>query len=406
MPLLLGSRAGFARGSLTSVRREVENNPFVVPGIMGGSFFWWVLAYFFCYTRCVLGKARWLFVFLILAGLVAAVYLSGAISQEAALSITSDPDSQTVYIDEQEVGTTPYFSDQLSAGDPVVRFGDFNQKVRLTSGALTVVDWVLGPSEPFSAGHVVWFSESSTGTELLVISNPAADVFLNEELLGESPLSKPVDVGEYDLEIKKDGYFSRKLKISIKEGFRLNVSANLSLNPFLETAEELSSPSNNLTVLDLSSEQPLLSADPISWVRGAVFWSGRDEDETEYGFFLTSEGKLYDSSGSEVSLDSLSKTSEKYTLGYLGINGSLTSSASKTLNSMSSKLYPPSPKVQILETGLGFLRVRSGPGVSYDEIGKATPGDKYTYLGKSGEWFKINFNGQDGWVYSDYAKKL
>jgi hypothetical protein len=354
----------------------------------------------------VLGRLRWLIVFLILVGLIAAVYLSGAVSQKAALSIVSDPDSQTVYINEQEIGTTPYFSDSLDAGDLDVRFGDFNQKIKLTSGALTVVDWVLGPSESFSAGHIVWFSESSTGTELLAISNPSADIYLNDEHLGESPLSKAVDVGEYDLEIRKEGYFPRKMKISIKEGFRLNVSANLSLNPFPETSKTLSSPSSNLTVYDLSNDQPLLSADPASWVRGAVFWASRDEDETEYDFFLTYEGKLYDSSGSEVSLSSLSKTSEKYTLGYLGTNRSLTSAANKTLNSISSKFYPVPPKVRILETGVGFLRVRSGPGTNYSEIGKATPGDKYNYLGKSGDWFKINFNGDNGWVHSDYAEKL
>lgn len=354
----------------------------------------------------MLKGVRWLLVVLIVAGLIATVYLSAAISKKAALSINSDPEGQKVFLDDQEVGRTLYFSDQLSEGNPIVRFGDFNQKVRLTSGALTVVDWILGPSETFSAGEVVWFSESSTGTELLVISKPVAEVSLNGESLGDSPLSRSVEVGEYDLEIKKDGYFSRTLKISIKEGFRLNVSANLAINPFPLEQKKISSPNESLTVLDLSSEQPVLLADSTTWVSGAVFWASRDEDETEYDFFLTKEGKLYDSEGSEVSLNSLSETSEKYILGYLGSSSKLASAANETLNSMVAKLYPAPPKVQILATGLGFLRVRSGPGISHSEIGRATPGDKYTYLGKQGDWFKIDFNGQTGWVSADYAKKL
>lgn len=360
--------------------------------------------------RYMLGKFRWVIVALIVIGLVGAVYFSGVTSQKAALSVISDPEAQKVYIDDQKVGETPYFSDQLSAGSTPLRFRNFNQNVELTPGALTVVDWVLGPSEAFSAGHVIWFSKSSTGTELLVISKPTADVFLNGELIGESPLSKSVDVGEYDLEIRRDGYSTRRIEISVNEGFRLNVSASLSLNPFPETIEELSSPSANLTILDLSSDQPALSADPASWVKGAAFWSERDGDERDYGFFLTSEGDLYDSFGSGVSLDSLSQTNEKYLLGYLGLDGKLTSSARDTLNSMVSKLYPAPPKVRILETGVGYANVRAGAGISHSVLGQATSGDKYTYLGEKSAgghtWFNIDFEGESGWVRSDVAKKL
>jgi len=86
-------------------------------------------------------------------------------------------------------------------------------------------------------------------------------------------------------------------------------------------------------------------------------------------------------------------------VGYLGLDGILTSAASKTLNSMAGRIYPTLARVQILDTGLGFLRVRSGPGTNYSEIGKATPGDKYTYLGKSGDWLKIDFNGNNNHIF-------
>ncbi|GMR19017.1 MAG: hypothetical protein BMS9Abin34_141 [Patescibacteria group bacterium] len=349
---------------------------------------------------------RGLVIALIVVGLAAAVYLGGAISKKAALSINSDPAEQKVALNDQEAGETPYFSDQLDGGDAVVRFGDFNQKVRLTAGALTVVNWVLGPSEIFSSGEVVWFSESSTGTELLVITKPIAEVFFDGESLGDAPLSKPVEPGEYDLELKKTGYFSRRFKVSIREGFRLNVSANLALNPFPADSSKLASPNQKLTVWDLSASQPILSADPTLWVRGVSFWASRADQEVQYDFFLTAEGKLYDAEGSEVSLDSLSRTDEKHTLGYLGSDKGLSSAARKTLGLVADKLYPAPPQVKILETGLGFLRVRSGAGTSFSEIGKAKPGEKYQYLGKQGDWFKIDFKGKEGWVSAEYARKL
>ncbi len=344
---------------------------------------------------------------LVVLGLVAAVYLGGVVSKKAALSVTSDPSGQKVLLGNQEVGTTPFLSDQLDEGNPVLSFGNFNQKIRLTSGALSVVNWVLGPSETFSAGEVVWFSDSSTGSELLVITKPVAEVFLNGESLGDSPLSKSVEPGEYDLEMKKSGYFSRKLKISVKEGFRLNISANLALNPFPLTAKKLVSPSSNLTIWNLPLDSSTLVADSSLWVAGAVFWASRLEEPVTYHFFLTSEGKLYDAQGSEVSLSSLVKTEEKKTLGYLGEeSGVLTAAARTTLNALTAKLYPTSPRVQILDTGIGYLKVRSGPGKSYSEIGRATVGSKYTYLGEQSGWYKINFGGKEGWISSDYARKL
>lgn len=356
-----------------------------------------------------------LFLGLIVLGLLAAaLFLGNRFSDKAALSVTSDPSGQKVLMDSKEVGTTPFFSDQFLEGESALSFGAFNQKVRLTAGALTVISWALGPSESFSAGEIVWFSSSSTGSELLVISKPAAEVLLNGKSLGESPLSKPVDPGEYVIELKQDGYITRSLKVSVRRGFRLNLSASLALNPFPAEAKALPAPAENLTLLDLSSSRALLLASPALWAKGAAFWSSRAGDQTtylpkakgSYHFFLTLEGKLYDARGVEVSLDSLAKTEEKRTIGYLGDSSTLSGAAAGTLNALAAKLYPAVPQVLILDTSTGFLRVRSGPGISFSELGRAAPGQKYPYLGEQGGWFKISFNGQEGWVSGDFARKL
>lgn len=344
-----------------------------------------------------------LFVFALIA---VALLLGGNLSGRAALSVTSDPSGEKVYLDNAEVGLTPFQSDQLNGGEVVLNFGNFNQKVRLNAGTLTVVNWALGPTDTFSAGEVVWLSSASS-SELLVIAKPAAEVFLDGKSLGESPLSKPVDPGEYTLELKKDGYLTRSVKLSLRGGFRTNLSTTLSLNPFPAEVKTLSSPNPNLIVSDLSSKNPLLLAEPAAWAKGAAFWDSRVAGGTDYNFLLTLEGKLYDLKGSEVSLDSLGKTSEKTTLGYLGDGSApLTTAAQQTLDAFAAKLYPPVPQVEILEPGTGFLRVRSGPGVSYAEIGRATPGQRYPYLGEEGGWFKITFDGREGWVSGDFARKL
>jgi Bacterial SH3 domain/PEGA domain len=69
----------------------------------------------------------------------------------------------------------------------------------------------------------------------------------------------------------------------------------------------------------------------------------------------------------------------------------------------------PNFYVQVSETGTGFLRVRKEPSTVSAEIGTVDPGMKYVFIEqdiKSG-WFKIQFDeGKEGWISSQYAKKV
>lgn len=209
------------------------------------------------------------------------------------------------------------------------------------------------------------------------------------------------------MELKKDGYFSRQLKISIKEGFRLNVSATLALDPFPAVSKKLPSPNSSITVFDLSGSGGLLASDPSVWVSGVAFWASRKEGTPAYKFFLTTDGNVFDVQGSQVSLTSLTKATGSVIIGYLGEgSGTLSAAARKALDTVSTKLYPTSPRVQILDTGIGYLKVRSGPGKNYSVIGKATVGSKYTYLEEQSGWYKISFQGKTGWVSADYVRRL
>lgn len=47
------------------------------------------------------------------------------------------------------------------------------------------------------------------------------------------------------------------------------------------------------------------------------------------------------------------------------------------------------------------MNVRGGPGTNYPIIGTASPGQQFPIAGKNpaGDWWKINYNGQAGWVF-------
>lgn len=51
------------------------------------------------------------------------------------------------------------------------------------------------------------------------------------------------------------------------------------------------------------------------------------------------------------------------------------------------------------------LNVRSGPSTSYQKVGSAKLGQTFTYLGATGSWTKISYNGSTKYVASTYVKK-
>ncbi|WP_195937842.1 C40 family peptidase [Romboutsia sp. 1001713B170131_170501_G6] len=49
------------------------------------------------------------------------------------------------------------------------------------------------------------------------------------------------------------------------------------------------------------------------------------------------------------------------------------------------------------------VNFRKGPSTSYDSIGKFYKGDKVEYIGKSGEWINVKYNGKVGYVHGNYV---
>jgi hypothetical protein len=67
----------------------------------------------------------------------------------------------------------------------------------------------------------------------------------------------------------------------------------------------------------------------------------------------------------------------------------------------------PTPKtVLILDTSTGFLRVRDAGSLSGKEIAQVKPGESYPYIEEKGSWIKIKLSDAEGWVSSEYAKKV
>ena len=62
-------------------------------------------------------------------------------------------------------------------------------------------------------------------------------------------------------------------------------------------------------------------------------------------------------------------------------------------------------KITIKDTPTGWLRVREEPTLNASESGKVNPGETFELLDEQDGWYKINFDGKDGWVSSTYSSK-
>ena len=72
----------------------------------------------------------------------------------------------------------------------------------------------------------------------------------------------------------------------------------------------------------------------------------------------------------------------------------------------SPKPAPPSQRVEILPTGLGYLNVRTLPSSGSDLVTRVSPGDNYELLESIQGWYKIQIEEQEGWVSALYVEQL
>ena len=71
------------------------------------------------------------------------------------------------------------------------------------------------------------------------------------------------------------------------------------------------------------------------------------------------------------------------------------------------QLPMPKARIQILETGVGFLNVRDGASTSAKKIGTVKPGEVYEYTEIKDNWYHIvHTTLQNAWVFGQYVKEV
>lgn len=137
--------------------------------------------------------------------LVASFFLGGcALSpKRSAIEINSYPVAK-VFLDDKEVGMTPYKNKNLKPGEVEVKLTTndniWSRKIKLQNNINTVVDWEFGKEEKDSGGYILYLEKTGDKKKagLMVMSDPSgATLSVDNEIKGFTPM-KISNIGEGD----------------------------------------------------------------------------------------------------------------------------------------------------------------------------------------------------------------
>lgn len=147
----------------------------------------------------------------------------------AGLKVTSSP-SATVFLNEKEMGQTPYQNENLSPGEYRVKLlsGEkrWQEIVSLYAGTLSLVNRDLSSAPGLSSGEILTLQP---GKGVTVYSTPTeAQVEINGQSFGKSPLVvKNISFGEHTFLISHNGYLTRSVKANLPSGMVLSLEVDL-----------------------------------------------------------------------------------------------------------------------------------------------------------------------------------
>lgn len=165
------------------------------------------------------------------------LFLGNIKDQQSGILVESDPIA-TVYINDVEVGKTPYEANRESGEillrlrpDPIegVVLDDYETKINLVAGIRTIVRRVFRETEMYSSGVIVSFNKlMKVEPFVTVVSVPDnAEVSIDGKKYGYTPLRIKIPAGDYNLVISLDKYLEESLPIRVYAGYQLTASVKL-----------------------------------------------------------------------------------------------------------------------------------------------------------------------------------
>lgn len=344
----------------------------------------------------------------------------GSLRGKSSITITSQNEISEVYVDDEYLGVTPIESKEINAGETRIRMeGELNNyevTLDLLANSEATLNRDLGVNETFSSGQNFWFEKSDSNTVLNVISDPTgATIYIDGSEVGKTPFSyDQLTDGEYDLRIEHPGYESDSSRINVSSGNKLNVSVKLFPTPVPTKVDLLD---GSETLFDVFSDNPFVTSDPSAWVQAIIYWnttrginlSGAGVNkEPVFDYFVDYKGSIYGGDGNVITaVENNQELADAGRGAYLRrlSDGEGVSDAAKTSLESIGSVAIGVKRAKILETGVGWLRVRSEPSLDGEEVTTVNVGEEFPVLEEVTGWVKITVDAEtEGWVSADYVE--
>lgn len=210
---------------------------------------------------------------LIIFFVITIIFLGGSLildnqKGKGALQVTASSTAQ-VFLNGNFIGKTPLclcdLQKLLPTGEYTIKlipddkkFQNFEQQITINKGILTVVDRSFSDQPGFSSGSLVTFSPvNENKAQILVISSPTgAKVLLDNSEVGVTPLLlNDVTASDHELQVLKDGYSAKTIKIKTLIGKKLEANVLLAIN------------SDGGNQASVSANQVIIQSTPTGYLR-------------------------------------------------------------------------------------------------------------------------------------------
>lgn len=275
------------------------------------------------------------------------------------------------------------------------------------------------------------FLQAKSGLQIVV--NPQANIYLDGKVLGQSPfISQTLKAGQYTVKVSATDptLTPWEGKVNLTPGVVTYIERQLATDPSKTHGHMLSY--EKLTKKDSFEVSIISSPDTVSVAvdSAPLGFTPIKNDSVSVGphtFTLTSPGyqdkviRATVQAGQRLIINAQMSTqtivAPTVTPPPSVIEPTPASSSANPAPTKKAEITPlpkqatssaiATPYVQILDTPTGFLRVRSEPSSSSNEVAKVNPGDKFSFVQKdsNSSWYQIIYTGTSkGWVSAQYAK--
>lgn len=266
----------------------------------------------------------------------------------------------------------------------------------------------------FAVVTIVLSQKDKGSGALQVTSVPQSNVYLNDKLIGQTPLCKCdgqnlLSSGDYIIRLVPvsgpftNEPFEQKITIvksvltvvdrtfgegAISQGSIISLIPQTSGDSKTGSLSVTSFPSSVGVTLDGNhiGQTPINSSHIVESDHDLVLSKAGYQDKTI---------RIHTVNGYTLSV-----------IAFLGIDINALNGTSSSQPAATTSAQPQIAKVKILSTPTGFLRVRKDASFAGLEIGQVKPGEEYALITESNGWTEIKLiDGTEGWVSSSYVQK-